>query len=62
MIEELIREIRSLDLLTTSLEGDDWCIAVDETLQRTGDLTEHLKTVLASISASAELASKGRVV
>lgn len=62
MIEDLLREIRSLDLLTTSLEGDDWCIAVDEILQRTGDMLEHMQTVLVSISAAAALAAKGPVV
>jgi hypothetical protein len=60
MIDELISEIRSMDLIKTEMEGDDWCIAVDELLQRSGDLIEHLHCALLSISDIASSAKKGR--
>ena len=59
MIDELIFEIRSMDLIKTEMEGDDWCIAVDELLQRSGNMIEHLQSRLHAISDIASSATKG---
>ena len=32
MIEDLIRQLKALDLMTTELEGEDWCIAADRAM------------------------------
>ena len=42
MSEELVRRIRALELLTTHLDGDEWCDAVDAALQEAADMLEHL--------------------
>lgn len=42
----LVVRLRSLDLMTTTLEGDDWCIEVDRALQEAAAEIERLHTAL----------------
>lgn len=42
----LIDRLRALDLMTTTLEGDDWCIEVDRALQEAASEIERLETAL----------------
>ena len=42
----LVERLLALDLMTTSLEGDDWCIEVDRALQDAAREIERLTTSL----------------
>jgi hypothetical protein len=42
MIADLIEQMRSLDLLRTELEGDDWCTQTDRVLQEAADFLEQM--------------------
>ena len=42
MIQDLIDQMRSLDLLRTELEGDDWCTQTDRVLQEAADFLEQM--------------------
>jgi hypothetical protein len=42
----LVDRLRALDLMTTTLEGDDWCIEVDRALQEAASEIERLETSL----------------
>jgi len=46
MIADLIEQMRSLDLLRTELEGDDWCTQTDRVLQEAADLLEEVNKEL----------------
>jgi hypothetical protein len=50
MIEDLIRELKSLDLMTSQLEGEDWCIAADKAMARAAAQLEELHAFLSQIS------------
>jgi hypothetical protein len=59
MLEDLIKRMRALDLLGTELEGDDWCIQVDATLQEAADVVERLHGVLQAIARQASGGARG---
>jgi len=42
MIADLIEQMRSLDLLRTELEGDDWCTQTDRVLQEAAGFLEQM--------------------
>jgi hypothetical protein len=42
MIADLIEQMRSLDLLRTELEGDDWCTQTDRVLQEAADFLDQM--------------------
>lgn len=42
----MVNRLRALDLMTTTLEGDDWCIEVDRALQEAASEIERLETLL----------------
>ena len=42
----LVNRLRALDLMTTNLEGDDWCIEVDRALQEAASEIERLEIAL----------------
>ncbi len=42
MIQDLIKQMRSLDLLHTELEGDDWCTQTDRILQEAAEILEQV--------------------
>jgi ribosomal protein S18 len=42
VIQDLIEQMRSLDLLRTELEGDDWCTETDRVLQEAADFLEQM--------------------
>ena len=58
MIADLIQRMRSLDLMYTDLEGDDWCTQTDRVLQEAADVMENLNQQLLKMSANAR--SNGR--
>ena len=45
-MHSLVDRLRALDLMTTPLEGDDWCIEVDRALQEAASEIERLETAL----------------
>lgn len=45
-MHSLVDRLRALDLMTTTLEGDDWCIEVDRALQEAASEIERLETAL----------------
>ena len=47
MLEDLIKLMRSLDLLSTELEGDEWCTKADMVLQEAADVIETLNRAMA---------------
>ena len=53
MIADLIQRMRSLDLMYTDLEGDDWCTQTDRVLQEAADVMENLHKQLLTVSANA---------
>jgi len=54
VIEELIRELKALDLMTTELEGEDWCIAADKALSSAAAELEALHAFLKKIAEFAQ--------
>ncbi len=58
MIEDLIRELKALDLLTTELEGEDWCVAADEALGRAAAELEEMHAFLRQIAEFAQTKRK----
>jgi hypothetical protein len=53
MIEDFIQRMRSLDLMYTDLEGDDWCTQTDLVLQEAADVMENLHQQLLKMNANA---------
>lgn len=58
MIEELIRELKALDLMTTDLDGEEWCIAADKALSRAAAELEDMHAFLQQISDFAQAKRK----
>jgi hypothetical protein len=58
VIEHLIRELKALDLLTTELEGEDWCVAADEALCRAAAELEEMHAFLRQIAEFAQAKRK----
>ncbi|MDB5570109.1 MAG: hypothetical protein JWN93_1292 [Hyphomicrobiales bacterium] len=61
MISDLVKRMRSLDLMTTSLEGDDWCAEIDAVVLEAAGVLEHLQGILAAIAMEARNAASGRL-
>lgn len=58
VIEELIRELKALDLMTTHLDGEDWCIAADNALSRAAAELEEMHAFLQQIADFAQAKRK----
>lgn len=59
MIEDLIRQLKALDLMTTELEGEDWCIAADRAMAQAAVELEEMHAFLQQISEFAHVKKKG---
>ena len=59
VIEDLIRQLKALDLMTTELEGEDWCIAADRAMAQAAAELEVMHAFLAQISDFARAKKQG---
>ena len=59
-MEDLILRLRSLDLLTTQMEGDDWCIAADQALQEAALTLDRLLHKVRDAHAALDTALQGK--